>query len=66
MKHIVISMLAHVDAGKTTMTESLLFQAGAIRKRGRVDHGDSFLDFDHQEPRPRHHDIFQTGLSQTW
>ena len=49
MKHIVISMLAHVDAGKTTMTESLLFQAGAIRKRGRVDHGDSFLDFDHQE-----------------
>lgn len=37
-------MLAHVDAGKTTLAEALLYRAGAIRKLGRVDHGDSFLD----------------------
>ena len=39
-------MAAHVDAGKTTLTEELLYQAGAIRKRGRVDNGDAFLDSD--------------------
>lgn len=37
-------MLAHVDAGKTTLTEALLFRSGALRRLGRVDHGDAFLD----------------------
>ncbi len=45
-KNICVGLLAHVDAGKTTLTESLLFNTGAIRKAGRVDHGDSFLDTD--------------------
>ncbi len=45
-KRIVIGLLAHVDAGKTTLAESLLLQAKAIRKQGRVDHRDSFLDTD--------------------
>lgn len=49
MKHIVIGTLAHVDAGKTTLNESLLFASGTIRKIGRVDHKDSFLDYDSQE-----------------
>lgn len=40
----VIGLLAHVDAGKTTLSEALLFGAGAIRKQGRVDHRDAFLD----------------------
>ena len=44
MKKIVIGLLAHVDAGKTTLAEGLLFQSGIIRKLGRVDHRDSFLD----------------------
>ena len=44
MKKIVISILAHVDAGKTTLSESILFHAGAIRKMGRVDSGDTALD----------------------
>ncbi len=44
MKKIVLSILAHVDAGKTTLSESLLFHAGAIRKMGRVDTGDTALD----------------------
>lgn len=43
-KHICTALLAHVDAGKTTLSESLLYLSGAIRKQGRVDHGDAFLD----------------------
>ena len=45
----IVGLLAHVDAGKTTLTESLLFNSGAIRKTGRVDHGDAFLDTDAME-----------------
>ena len=43
-KKTVIGILAHVDAGKTTLAEALLFCAGKLNKLGRVDHGDSFLD----------------------
>ncbi|MCI9216488.1 MAG: GTP-binding protein [Dorea sp.] len=43
-KHICIGLLAHVDAGKTTLSESILYLCGSIRKPGRVDHGDAFLD----------------------
>ena len=43
-KHICIGLLAHVDAGKTTLAESLLYHTGSIRKMGRVDHRDAFLD----------------------
>ena len=42
--HLVVGILAHVDAGKTTLAESILYLSGNIRKIGRVDHGDSFLD----------------------
>ena len=44
MKKLVIGILAHVDAGKTTLSEELLYLCGEIRKIGRVDHGDAFLD----------------------
>ena len=44
MKRIVVGILAHVDAGKTTLAEAMLYQAGALRKLGRVDHKDAFLD----------------------
>lgn len=43
-KQAVIGILAHVDAGKTTLAEAMLFNAGRIRRRGRVDDGDSHLD----------------------
>lgn len=44
MTHIVAGILAHVDAGKTTLSEAMLYRSGRIRKLGRVDHGDAFLD----------------------
>ncbi|MBR4760292.1 MAG: NYN domain-containing protein [Lachnospiraceae bacterium] len=46
---ITIGILAHVDAGKTTLSEQLLFRSGVLRNMGRVDHGDSFLDTDQLE-----------------
>lgn len=44
MKRLTIGILAHVDAGKTTLAESILYRTGSIRKLGRVDHKDAFLD----------------------
>lgn len=44
MKRLAIGIMAHVDAGKTTLTEAMLYLTGNIRKLGRVDHGDAFLD----------------------
>ena len=44
MRRVCIGILAHVDAGKTTLSEALLYRSGAVRKLGRVDHGDAFLD----------------------
>lgn len=44
MRRITAGILAHVDSGKTTLSEAMLFESGRIRKQGRVDHKDSFLD----------------------
>ncbi len=49
MKRLVLGVLAHVDSGKTTLSEAMLYRAGEIRRLGRVDHGDAFLDTDAQE-----------------
>ena len=49
MKRLVVGLLAHVDSGKTTLAEGLLYRAGVLRKLGRVDHRDAFLDTDSQE-----------------
>ncbi len=46
MKHIVTGIVAHVDAGKTTLSEALLYRSGELRQLGRVDNGDAFLDSD--------------------
>ena len=52
MKRLVFGILAHVDSGKTTLSEALLYTAGSIRRLGRVDHGDAFLDtFDIERQR---------------
>lgn len=49
MKRLVIGILAHVDSGKTTLSEALLYKTGRLKKAGRVDHGNSFLDTDELE-----------------
>lgn len=46
VKQAVIGIYAHVDAGKTTLAEAMLYDAGRIRRLGRVDRGDSHLDTD--------------------
>ena len=68
VKRIVVGMLAHVDAGKTTLSEAMLYRGGRIRRLGRVDHGDAYLDTDDLErqrgitilskpARPTYHDV---------
>ncbi|MDY5932012.1 MAG: translation factor GTPase family protein [Candidatus Ornithospirochaeta sp.] len=51
MSHLIAGIIAHVDAGKTTLSEALLYRSGAIRRPGRVDRGDAFLDTDAIERR---------------
>ncbi|AKP66634.1 elongation factor G [Companilactobacillus ginsenosidimutans] len=51
MKDIITGIVAHVDAGKTTLSESMLFDSGEIRNLGRVDNGDAFLDSDALEKK---------------
>ena len=64
MRQAVVGVLAHVDAGKTTLAEALLYHCGAIRLRGRVDHGDSHLDTDAME-RARGITIFSSQAQLT-
>lgn len=65
MKKISAGILAHVDAGKTTLNEAMLFHGGIIRKKGRVDHRDSYMDFDEQE-KQRGITIYSKTASFTW
>ena len=68
MKRIALGILAHVDSGKTTLSEAMLYNAGEIRSLGRVDHRDAFLDTNEIE-RDRGITIFSKqaviGLSDT-
>lgn len=65
MSQAVIGLVAHVDAGKTTLAEALLYRAGAIRRQGRVDKGDAHLDTDAME-RERGITIFSKQTSLDW
>ena len=64
-KHICAGLLAHVDSGKTTLSEAMLYTAGKIRKLGRVDHKDAYLDTDAQE-RERGITIFSKQAAFTY
>lgn len=65
LKSIVVGILAHVDAGKTTLSESMLYLSGMIRHLGRVDHGDAFLDYNDLE-RKRGITIFSKQAQMNW
>ncbi len=65
MKKIVAGILAHVDAGKTTLSEGLLYKSGVIRNAGRVDHGNTFLDTYDME-RQRKITIFSKQAKFQW
>ena len=64
-KHACVGLLAHVDAGKTTLAEAILYRCGALRSLGRVDHGDTALDFDPLE-RERGITIFAAQARVDW
>ncbi len=64
-RRICTGLLAHVDAGKTTLSEGLLYLSGAVRRLGRVDHRDAFLDTDAQE-RERGITIFSKQAELAW
>lgn len=77
MENIVLGLLAHVDRGKTSLSEALLYESGRISEKGRVDHGDSVLDKDSLERKkelrfmrkafilPRKISVFSFGYSRT-
>jgi len=64
-KHISVGLLAHVDAGKTTLAEGMLYTCGRLKKLGRVDHGDAFLDNFSME-RERGITIFSKQAEISW
>ena len=64
-KGSVIGLAAHVDAGKTTLSEAMLYLSGAVRRQGRVDHGDAFLDTEPME-KERGITIFSKQALLTW
>ena len=63
--HVTVGLLAHVDAGKTTLAEAILYRCGLVRSPGRVDHGDTALDFDPLE-RERGITIFAAQAHVEW
>ena len=62
---LTVGLAAHVDAGKTTLSEAMLFLSGAVRRQGRVDHGDAFLDTEKME-KERGITIFSKEARLTW
>ena len=63
--HLTVGLAAHVDAGKTTLSEAMLFLSGTVRNQGRVDHGDAFLDTEQME-KERGITIFSKEARLTW
>ena len=64
-ENLTVGLAAHVDAGKTTLSEAMLFLSGTVRKQGRVDHGDAFLDTEQME-KERGITIFSKEARLTW
>ena len=64
-RNLAVGLAAHVDAGKTTLSEAMLYLSGAVRRQGRVDHGDAFLDTERME-KERGITIFSKEARLTW
>ena len=64
-RRMTVGLAAHVDAGKTTLSEAMLFLSGAVRRQGRVDHGDAFLDTEKME-KERGITIFSKEARMSW
>ena len=64
-ENLTVGLAAHVDAGKTTLSEAMLFLSGAVRRQGRVDHGDAYLDTEQME-KERGITIFSKEARLTW
>ena len=64
-RNLTVGLAAHVDAGKTTLSEAMLFLSGTVRRQGRVDHGDAFLDTEQME-KERGITIFSKEARLTW
>ena len=62
---LTVGLAAHVDAGKTTLSEAMLFLSGTVRRQGRVDHGDAFLDTERIE-KERGITIFSKEARLSW
>lgn len=65
LRNMNVGLVAHVDAGKTTLSEGMLYLSGSIRKQGRVDHGDTFLDT-YELERERGITIFSKQAEMNW
>ena len=63
--NLTVGLAAHVDAGKTTLSEAMLFLSGTVRRQGRVDHGDAFLDTERME-KERGITIFSKEARLNW
>ena len=61
MKKLTVGIVAHVDSGKTTLSEALLYKNGVIRNLGRVDHKNSFLDNFELERKKGYYHLFKAG-----
>ena len=64
-EYLAVGLAAHVDAGKTTLSEAMLYLSGAVRRQGRVDHGDAFLDTEQME-KERGITIFSKEARLAW
>lgn len=65
-KNIVLGILAHVDAGKTTLSEAILYKTGVIRKMGRVDHRGCLSRYGFYRTGQRHNRILKGGQIFSW
>lgn len=66
MKQLVVGILAHVDAGKTTLSEGILLESGVLKKAGRIDNRDTFFRYGNSRTAARHYSAFKRSGIFLW